>query len=142
MSAPATTTSPPDQDTLVGTQAGPDPQQDSDSAMAAIECCPGKVTDQTLTTDEAGALSTRFKALSDPVRLQLVSLVASAAGGEVCACDLPPLVDRSQSTVSHHLPLLVQAGILDREQRGRWAWFSVRHDILDQLAVAMVTVAP
>lgn len=78
--------------------------------------------------DEAAAveLAAVLKALADPVRLRLVSIVASAPAGEVCACDLPALLDRSQPTVSHHLTQLVRAGLIDREQRGKWAWFRVR----------------
>ena len=64
-----------------------------------------------------------LKALADPIRLRLVSVVA--AGGEACACDLPALVGRTQPTVSHHLSQLVKVGILEREQRGKWAWFAV-----------------
>ncbi|MDH3296026.1 MAG: metalloregulator ArsR/SmtB family transcription factor [Acidimicrobiia bacterium] len=66
-----------------------------------------------------------LKVLADPVRLRLVSIIGGAADGEACACDLPALVDRSQPTVSHHLSQLVKAGILIREQRGKWAWFTV-----------------
>lgn len=89
--------------------------------------------------DEAAAveLAEVLKAVADPVRLRLVSIVASAPNGEVCACDLPGLVDRSQPTVSHHLSLLVRAGILDREQRGKWAWFRLRHERLAALATAL-----
>jgi ArsR family transcriptional regulator len=66
--------------------------------------------------------------LADPVRLRLVSLLAAAPTGEICACDLPALLDRTQPTVSHHLSQLVRAGLLDREQRGKWAWFRIRAD--------------
>ena len=75
-------------------------------------------------------LATVLKALADPVRLRLVSMVASAPEAKVCACDLPEAVGRSQATVSHHLSLLVRAGVFEREQRGKWAWFSLRPDIL------------
>ena len=72
---------------------------------------------------EAAEVAIVLKALADPIRLRLVSVVA--AGGEACACDLPALVGRAQPTVSHHLSQLVKAGILEREQRGKWAWFAV-----------------
>jgi ArsR family transcriptional regulator len=68
-----------------------------------------------------------------------VSIVATAASGEVCACDLPALLDRSQPTVSHHLSLLVKAGVLEREQRGKWAWFRLRRDRLAALGDALVS---
>jgi ArsR family transcriptional regulator len=74
---------------------------------------------------EADDLAAAFKVLSDPIRLRLLSLIASAPGGEMCACDLPTPVGRSQPTVSHHLSILADAGLLEREQRGKWAWFSV-----------------
>lgn len=82
---------------------------------------------------DAADLADILKALADPVRLRLVSIIATAGAGEVCACDLPGLVDRSQPTVSHHLSLLVKAGILDREQRGKWAWFRLRRERLAAL---------
>ena len=72
---------------------------------------------------EAATVAVVLKALADPIRLRLVSVVA--ADGETCACDLPALVGRTQPTVSHHLSQLVKVGILEREQRGKWAWFAV-----------------
>jgi ArsR family transcriptional regulator, arsenate/arsenite/antimonite-responsive transcriptional repressor len=101
-----------------------------------VLCC-SPVTGGAL--DEAAAieLAAVLKALADPVRLRLVSLIAAASTGEVCACDLPALVDRSQPTVSHHLTQLVRAGLLDREQRGKWAWFSVRPDGFAALRAAL-----
>jgi ArsR family transcriptional regulator len=94
--------------------------------VAAVCCSP--VTSGALTEDEATELAGVLKALADPVRLRLVSVIAAAPGGEICACDLPALVGRSQPTVSHHLTQLVRAGLLDREQRGKWAWFRLRPD--------------
>ena len=85
----------------------------------------------------AGELAAVLKALADPVRLRLVSIVAAAPAGEVCACDLPALVDRSQPTISHHLSLLVRAGLIDREQRGKWAWFRLRRDRLAAVRAAL-----
>ena len=87
--------------------------------------------------DEAEELAEVLKALADPVRLRLVSVVASTEAGEACACDLPAAVDRAQPTVSHHLSVLVRAGILEREQRGRWAWFRLRPERLDALRAAL-----
>lgn len=66
-----------------------------------------------------------FKALADPVRLRLLSLIASAPAGEVCACELTDPAARSQATVSHHLAVLTAAGFIVRQQRGKWAWFRV-----------------
>lgn len=78
-----------------------------------------------------------MKALADPARLRLLSIIGSAQGGWACACDLPDPVDRSQSTVSHHLSVLVKAGLLEREQRGKWAWFRIRRERLEDLRSAL-----
>ena len=95
-------------------------------------CCNPILSDP-LDEQNAAELAALLKALADPVRLRLVSLISSAPGGELCACDLPALVERSQPTVSHHLGQLVKAGVLDREQRGKWAWFRVRPNRLTEL---------
>ena len=99
-------------------------------------CCE-PVLAEAIAPDDAEWLADSFKALSDPVRLRLLSLVGTAE--EMCACDLPELVDRSQPTVSHHLKVLVDAGLLLREQRGKWAWYRVDPDrvgaLQDVLAV-------
>lgn len=88
-----------------------------------IQACCAPVLDEALTEAQAIDLAASFKVLSDPIRLRLFSIVASAPSGEVCACDLTAPVDRSQPTVSHHLGVLVEAGLLEREKRGKWAWF-------------------
>lgn len=74
-----------------------------------------------------------FRLLADPTRLRLLSLVSNAPGGESCVCDLPDALGVSQPTVSHHLKALHEGGLLAREQRGRWAWYSVRHDAIREL---------
>ena len=66
-----------------------------------------------------------LKAIADPARLRLLSMIAAAPDGEACACDFPGPLGRSQPTVSHHLTQLVRAGLVTREQRGKWAWFRV-----------------
>jgi len=99
-------------------------------------CCPpltGGRLDEAAATELAGVL----KALADPVRLRLVSIVAAAPTGEVCACDLPALLGRSQPTISHHLSLLVDARLLEREQRGKWAWFRLRPERLAEVRAAL-----
>jgi ArsR family transcriptional regulator, arsenate/arsenite/antimonite-responsive transcriptional repressor len=90
-------------------------------------CCP-PVTAGLLDEEAASELAAVLKALADPVRLRVVSIIAAAPTGEVCACDLPGLLGRAQPTVSHHLSQLVHAGLIDREQRGKWAWFRLRPD--------------
>ena len=101
-------------------------------------CCPPLLA-APLDEHDAVELAGVLKALADPVRLRLVSMIAAAPAGEVCACDLAAPLGRSQPTVSHHLSQLVAAGILDREQRGRWAWFRVR---LDGIAAVRAALAP
>lgn len=103
---------------------------------ASDDCCvvPGA---SVIGEGEADRLATVLKALADPVRLRLLSIISSAPGREACACDLPASVDRSQPTVSHHLSQLVAAGLLDREQRGKWAWFHLRPDAVDAVCAAI-----
>lgn len=105
-------------------------------AGSAETCCPG-VFDGALDETQAEELAVLLKALADPVRLRLVSIMAAAATGEVCACDLPALVGRSQPTISHHLSQLVVAGVVDRQQRGKWAWFRLRVDRFQALVTAL-----
>jgi ArsR family transcriptional regulator, arsenate/arsenite/antimonite-responsive transcriptional repressor len=93
---------------------------------AALCCSP--VTAGRLDEEAATELAAVLKALADPVRVRLVSIIAGAPAGEICACDLPGLLNRSQPTVSHHLSQLVRAGLVGREQRGKWAWFRLRPD--------------
>ncbi len=92
------------------------------------EICCSPLLSSPLGDEDAAELAAVLKALADPVRLKLVSIIA--ANGEGCACDFPALTAKSQPTVSHHLSQLVKAGILEREQRGKWAWFRVDADRL------------
>ena len=84
---------------------------------------------------DAEDLARILKVLADPIRLRLVNMAAHA--GELCACDLPPALGRSQPTVSHHLSQLVKVGLLEREQRGKWAWFRLREEQLDRVRNAL-----
>lgn len=84
-------------------------------------CCT-PITRATVTDADASALAAAFAALADPIRLKLFSIVA-AAGDEVCACDLIGPSGRSQPTVSHHMRILVDAGLVDRDKRGQWVWY-------------------
>ncbi|MFS7874593.1 ArsR/SmtB family transcription factor [Streptomyces asiaticus] len=96
-------------------------------------CCPGLLT---APLDEAQSveLAKVFKALGDPIRLRLLSMIASRAGGEVCVCDLTPAFDLSQPTISHHLKLLRQAGLIDCERRGTWVYYWLLPEMTDRLA--------
>ncbi|HET8740821.1 MAG TPA: metalloregulator ArsR/SmtB family transcription factor [Acidimicrobiia bacterium] len=89
------------------------------------EPCCTPITQSALSPDASRQLAEDFKVLADPVRLRLLSLIASVPEGEACACDLSAPLERSQGTVSHHLSVLVKAGLITREQRGKWAWFAV-----------------
>ncbi|WP_328480756.1 metalloregulator ArsR/SmtB family transcription factor [Streptomyces sp. NBC_00377] len=98
-------------------------------------CCPG-LASAPLDEDQAAELAKAFKALGDPVRLRLLSMIASRGeGGEVCVCELTPAFDLSQPTISHHLKLLRQAGLIDCERRGTWVYYWVLPAALDRLAV-------
>ena len=90
----------------------------------AIACC-APLAASTLSDEEAAATAELFKALGDPARVRILNLIA-LSGGEVCACDLNEPVGLAQPTVSHHLKKLVDAGLLEREQRGKWAFFSLQ----------------
>jgi ArsR family transcriptional regulator, arsenate/arsenite/antimonite-responsive transcriptional repressor len=98
-----------------------------------IACC-APLGASTLTGEEAGATAELFRALSDPARVQIVNRVATSSGA-VCACEFNDLLGLSQPTVSHHLKKLTEAGLLEREQRGKWAYFSLKRDAVDKLAV-------
>jgi len=99
----------------------------------AAVCC-SAVTGGVLTADEAERIARTFKALGDPTRVRLLSLIAASGDGEACICDLTEPVGLSQPTVSHHMKLLVDAGLATREQRGRWAYYRVVSDALEQAA--------
>ena len=88
-----------------------------------------------MSEDEASSVADVLKVIADPVRLRIVSIVASS--GEVCACDLPALLDRSQPTISHHLSQLVNAGLLEREKRGKWAWFRLHQARLNEICAIL-----
>jgi ArsR family transcriptional regulator len=109
--------------------------------VKAIEACCEPVLAAALANDEAADLAAAFKVLADPVRLQLLSLIASASAGEACACDLVEPVSKSQPTVSHHLSVLVDAGLVSREKRGRWAWYRAVPERLAVLRDALAVPA-
>ncbi|MFJ4487088.1 ArsR/SmtB family transcription factor [Streptomyces longwoodensis] len=96
-------------------------------------CCPGLLS-APLDEEQAADLAKVFKALGDPVRLRLLSMIASRSGGEVCVCDLTPAFELSQPTISHHLKLLRQAGLIDCERRGTWVYYWLVPETTDRLA--------
>jgi ArsR family transcriptional regulator, arsenate/arsenite/antimonite-responsive transcriptional repressor len=97
-----------------------------------IACC-SPVRSDPLDEAQAALLANSFAALSDPIRLRLLSHIAAAGGGEVCACDLVSPSGRSQPTVSHHMKILVDAGLIAREKRGLWVWYRLVPSRLDAL---------
>ncbi|MFL6044215.1 MAG: ArsR/SmtB family transcription factor [Propionibacteriaceae bacterium] len=101
------------------------------------ECCT-PVADEVMQPREAEILASGFKALADPARLRLISLVAAHESAEACVCELTDPIGLSQPTVSHHLKILVDAGILRREQRGKWAYYRLVPETLNALA-ALIT---
>ena len=102
------------------------------TTLDTIACC-APLSARALTDDEALATAELFRALGDPARVRIVNLIATA-GSPVCACDFNGPLDLAQPTVSHHLKRLTDAGLLEREQRGKWAYFSLNRDAAAKLA--------
>ena len=102
--------------------------------VADVDACCRPIVDTVLDVAAAERLAGVFKALGEPTRLRLVSLIAGREGAEACVCDLTAPVGLSQPTVSHHLKVLVDAGLLERTQRGRWAFYRLVPAALDALA--------
>lgn len=107
-------------------------------ATAGLCCSP--LTRRPLSAEQAGTVAPLLKALADPVRLQLMSLIASHAGGEACVCELMPAFEVSQPTISHHLKVLHDAGLVDRERRATWVYYRARPEALQALST-LLTVA-
>ncbi len=108
--------------------------------VGAAACC-APLAAQPLSRDQAEQIAPLLKALADPVRLRLMSLVASRAGGEACVCDLNDAFDLSQPTISHHLKVLHGAGLLNRDKRGVWVYYRVRPAALASIA-ALIASTP
>lgn len=108
--------------------------------VEAVACC-SPLTTVPLTADQAERIAPLLKALADPVRLRLLSLVASHAEGEACVCDLNDAFDLSQPTISHHLKVLHDVGLLDRSKRGVWVYYRVRTEALADVGALIGGVA-
>jgi ArsR family transcriptional regulator, arsenate/arsenite/antimonite-responsive transcriptional repressor len=108
--------------------------------VGAATCCP-PLSAQPLSRDQAEQIAPLLKALADPVRLRLMSLIASHPGGEACVCDLNDAFELSQPTISHHLKVLHDTGLVDREKRGVWAYYRVKTDALAS-AAALIAYKP
>ncbi|MDX1873204.1 metalloregulator ArsR/SmtB family transcription factor [Mycolicibacterium sp. 120266] len=108
------------------------------SASASDACCaPGALLRQPLSPSEAIDMAVKLKALADAVRLQLFSAIASREGGEACVCDISDGIEVSQPTVSHHLKVLRDAGLLTSERRGSWVYYALVPEALLSLGVLL-----
>jgi ArsR family transcriptional regulator len=103
---------------------------------ATEQCCPS-VLASPLDAAQAEVLASGFNALADPVRLRVLSILAAAPEGEVCVCDLVEPVGKSQPTVSHHLKILSDAGLVHGDRRGKWVWYSLDRERLGDLQTAL-----
>ncbi|MBN9744836.1 MULTISPECIES: helix-turn-helix transcriptional regulator [Amycolatopsis] len=106
--------------------------------LAAISACCTPLAREPLSEDQAAELSKLFKAMSDPVRLRLLSLIASHAGGEACVCDLTDAFDLTGPTISHHLKVLRESGLITGERRGTWVYYRVHPEVLARLSAVLV----
>ncbi len=107
--------------------------------LLAAACCTPLVREP-LTAGQAADLAHILKALADPTRLRLVSMVAAHEGGEACVCDLTDPLGLTQPTISHHLKILMNAGILTRDKRGKWAYYALVPTALDAVSAVLSTV--
>ncbi|MCW2814800.1 MAG: ArsR family transcriptional regulator [Nocardioides sp.] len=108
--------------------------------VETVACC-SPLAQEPLSADQAERISPLLKALGDPVRLRLLSLVASHADGEACVCDLQDAFDLSQPTISHHLKVLHEVGLLDRSKRGVWVYYRVVPTAVADLGALIAGVA-
>lgn len=106
-------------------------------AAEAGACCPTLV-DEPLAPADAEGMARTFKALADPARLRLVSIIAASEGQEACVCDLTDPIGLSQPTVSHHLKILMDAGFLTRSKRGSWAYYALVPGSLERVGAALL----
>jgi ArsR family transcriptional regulator len=105
--------------------------------LVAMDACCAPLAREPLTADQAVDLSRLFKAMADPVRLRLLSLIASHAGGEACVCDLTDAFELTAPTISHHLKVLREAGLITGERRGTWVYYRVHPEVLARLSAVL-----
>lgn len=108
--------------------------------LQTVACC-SPLTQEPLDAEQADRISPLLKALADPVRLRLLSLVGSHADGEACVCDLQGAFELSQPTISHHLKVLHEVGLLGRSKRGVWVYYRIEPTALNDLAGLLGGVA-
>ncbi|WP_270887121.1 ArsR/SmtB family transcription factor [Pedococcus sp. 5OH_020] len=106
----------------------------------ALACCT-PLAREPMPAEQAEQVSSLLKAIADPVRLRLMSMVLSHEGGEACVCDLTPAFDLSQPTISHHLKVLHESGLLDREKRGVWVYYRAKPDAMAAMTTLFATVS-
>ena len=111
-------------------------------AQAVVEACATPLVREPISASTAAGLAQVFKALGDPVRLRLVSLIGAHHGGEVCVCELTTAFDLTQPTISHHLKVLREAGIIDGERRGTWVYYWLVPAALERMAALLSASAP
>lgn len=109
----------------------------TDAPTPAADLCCAPLTEGALDPEQAQAIALRLKALADPARLRLMSMLLAAEGGEACTCDMVEPLGLSQPTVSHHLGRLAAVGIVESERRGRWTWYRVRPEALAALRAVL-----
>jgi ArsR family transcriptional regulator len=105
--------------------------------LATRDACCAPLSRDPLTAVQAVELSRLFKAMADPVRLRLLSLIASHAGGEACVCDLTDAFDLTAPTISHHLKVLRESGLITGERRGTWVYYRVHPEVLARLSAVL-----
>jgi ArsR family transcriptional regulator len=112
-------------------------QTQTRTELPVVQACCTPLLREPITASQAADLARVLKALADPVRLQLVSMVAAHDGGEACVCDLTEPLGLTQPTISHHLKVLVEAGILTRDKRGVWAYYALVPSALDAVSAVL-----
>jgi ArsR family transcriptional regulator, arsenate/arsenite/antimonite-responsive transcriptional repressor len=115
-------------------------REETTMSEPGLSCCT-PLTGTPMSAAQAEQVAPLLKALADPVRLRLVSLIAASAGGEACVCDLNDAFELTQATISHHLKVLHSAGVLDRDKRGVWVYYAVNPAALASVATLFDTAA-
>jgi ArsR family transcriptional regulator len=110
--------------------------------LAAMDACCTPLAREPLSESQAVELAKVFKAISDPIRLRLLSLIASHEGGEACVCDLTDAFEVTGPTISHHLKVLRESGLIDGERRGTWVYYRVHPEVLARLSAVLVPAVP
>jgi len=114
----------------------------SQPGLPVVEECSTPLAREPMGEDEAAGLVRVFRALADPVRLRLVSLIGAHEGGEACVCDLSTTFDLTQPTISHHLKVLREAGIIDSQRRGTWVYYRLVPGTLEHVGALLSPPGP